>query len=197
MPDIFRTQGPLIGQEGLQENLPGLLATAPILGGTQATWPTVNRLYGVRVVAPRACTIHDMAISVAVQSGNISLAIYDTGDTSSGTYTALWRSGAPAGTQTACPATGSWAVIGDPALAVYAGQQLIFAMSCDNLTASFLKTTCLGAAALPTNFIPCIGGASPKPVILENTAHPAPSSITEANAAANANYAPIIIARYV
>jgi hypothetical protein len=182
------------GSEGFLLNMPGVVSTGQILGATDGAWVSANRLYGGRVVCPRAATLRDITIQVGTQSGYISVAIYDTGDTTAGTYTARWQSNS--GSQSLCPAPG-WQVIGDPNLTVYAGQQLIFALTCDNTTATFLKNIYTPAAALPTNFMPCIGTNAPKPLILTTSAHPAPSSITEVNAQAGGNYMPIIIARYV
>lgn len=183
-----------VGLEGLLENFPGVIATSQIYSATQAVWPSVNRLYGVRVTAPRACVLHDLAINVAVASGNVALAIYDTGDTTPGTYTRLYTSGS-----ITCPASTSvWSTVGtDPALTLYAGQQLILAMACDNTTASFLKASYLGVAQLPTNYMPLVSGNLPKPVFLTTTAFPPPSTITEVNASATGNYVPLIIGRYV
>lgn len=181
------------GSEGFVQNFPGVLSTAPIFGATQAAWPSANRLYGVRVTVPRACVLHDLAINVAVASGNVALAIYDTGDASAGTYSHLYLSGS----QTCPSTTNAWSVVGaDPALSLYAGQQIIIAMACDNTTASFLKTSYLGVGAFPASYMPCLGTNNPKPLFLATSAFAPPNTISEANASATGNYVPLIIGRY-
>ncbi len=140
---------------------------------------------GWRVIVPRDGTLHDVAVGVAIQSGNLSVAVYDTGDTagsaSSGTRTLLWNSASAS-----CPAVG-WNVIGDPNLAVYENQQLEFLLNADNATASFLRTPALVSAVnaqWPTTFNVVPGAALPKwffQFASVGTLTPWAASVTEAN----------------
>jgi len=171
------------GSEGFCRNAPGVVGT---LGPQEVNSVTTvfggaNRCYGGRVVMPRAGTLHDISILVSTLSGNISCAIYDTGEATSGTsYTRLSTSGA-----VACPTASQWNIVYDPAMTVYAGQQLIFMLSCDNTTAAFAGKGLGISYQLPANFMPCIGMNLPKMVVVSTagTPHPCPSTITEANMA--------------
>ena len=116
----------------------------------------------VRVVIPKTGTLHDVSVyNGTTVSGNHNVAVYDTGNASAGSYTPLWSSGS-----VAASGTSAWQVVGDPALSVTAGQQLMLAFMNDGTTSTigfdasgYVSGT---AAQLPTNFIPTTGGALPK-----------------------------------
>jgi hypothetical protein len=112
---------------------------------------------GCRLICPAAGVLHDLAWQIFVSSGNVAVAIYDTGDASAGNRTLLWSSGS-----LACGPTNSWQTA-DPALTVLAGQQLDAFLMFDNATASVGRIS-LNAQneQLPASFNPVPGGASPK-----------------------------------
>ncbi len=173
--------------------MPGIAGTChPNAASAGATWPLANRACGARVVIPKTGVLHDLSIYPTVASGNIDIGIYDTGDASPGNYTRLYSRGA-----VACPTAGQWNVIGDPALPVTAGQQLVFMLSCDNVTAAVLRQGTGNANTLPAGFMPCPGGALPKLTDFAATSHPLPASIAEVNMLSTGGYNPVIIGRIV
>lgn len=148
---------------------------------------------GVRVIVPKAGTLHDIAWWVTAQSGNMAAAIYDTGDASAGNRTLLYSTGS-----IAVGAIG-WQTV-DPALTVTAGQQLDFFIMADNTTAAFAKYSVglANTAQLPTGFAPAAGGASPKlmfqsPSVANLTAWTTP--LAEANVTTTNTTTPILFAR--
>lgn len=175
---------------------PGLVATrggvAGIFASTNAqSIGTANNARIGRVVIPFTGTLHDMAIWVTTQSGNIDCGIYDTGNASAGNRTLLWHTGS-----IACPAASSpWRIVGDPGLAVTQGQQLDFALSCDNTTAQFAANTqATGLAHLPANFVPAAGGAAPILAAFANNMYPLPTTVAE-SALGDTNTVILLIAR--
>jgi hypothetical protein len=159
-------------------------------GGTLATFTP----RGVRVIVPKAGTLHDVSWFVTIQSGNMAAAIYDTGDASAGNRTLLASSGSLA---TGAAGWQTW----DPSIAVTAGQQLDFVLMADNVTAAFARLLAglQNICQLPnTNFNPVAGGASPKlifalPAVASLTAWA--TTVAEASVALTSTASPVLIAR--
>lgn len=114
-----------------------------------------NTMYGVRVTVPYSGTLHDLAVYVAVSSGNVDIGVMDTTAT---TRNVLYTKGT-----TVCPAANGWRIIGDPNIAVTRGDQLDLLFSADNATATFgrLATTGPQQMSMPTAFWPSpLGGVN-------------------------------------
>ncbi len=101
-------------------------------------WPTTvvgaltaNAAYGHRIRIKRAGTIGSFWVFVITQSGNMDGGIFSISGT---TRTCLWSAGA-----TAVGAGTTWQNLGNPAIAVQAGDLLDFVISCDNGTATFAR----------------------------------------------------------
>jgi len=158
---------------------------SPRINTTQAIG-TAFRAFFQRVIIPKTGTLHDLAIfNGSTVAGNHNVAVYDTGDASAGHYTPLWSSGSVAAT-----GTNSWQVVGDPALSVTAGQQLLLSFMNDSTTTTFgigSAYSLSAAAQLPTNFIPTAGGALPKLIGTFTFGSLAYSTLTEANLSASPN----------
>lgn len=164
----------------LDEYLPGLVAPfapsqANALGGTGLA----NRIVASRVIVPKEGVLTKFSFFVGTSSGNVIGAVYDTGDASAGNRTKLWDSGSVA------MGTGNnYQTLGDPNIAVKAGQALDFAIMLDNTTGTYARLTLAqqAQALLPTGFLPVAGGASPKIQWANNAASFAmPASIAEAS----------------
>lgn len=140
----------------------------------------------LRVVVPKTGNLRDVAVYVGVSSGNVDVGVYSTASTRA----KLWSSGS-----VACPAANGWGIVGDPNLAVTAGQQLDLWLSCDNTTATFGRVFVTNAAqsTLPTGFWPA-NGAEPKINGQANSVFPLPSTIAEASITNN-SYNIALIAR--
>jgi hypothetical protein len=170
-----------------------LVAPQPptLVTGTQVFSAANTAAKGCRVVVPKTGTLRDFAVYVGTTSGNLIGAIYDTGDTTTTVRTKLWDSGSVA-------AGSGWQILGDPALAVTAGQQLDFMMLADNTTVALGRSTPVTnnlASQLPNAFVAVPGAALPKLAWAATTAgFAAPSTIAEASVGQN-NYVFMTIAR--
>jgi hypothetical protein len=102
---------------------------------------TANNHVGVVCRVPVTGTLHDVMVGIGTQSGNIAASIYDVASGGT-TRNRLWSSGS-----IACPAAG-WAIVGNPALAVTAGQLLTLAVGADNSTVTFARYNNLSSGAL-------------------------------------------------
>ena len=167
--------------------LPALVAPwDPRMANSLANIGGVNTARGVRVTIPRSGTLVDLAVFVGTSSGNIDVGVYST----AATRARLYSTGS-----IACPAAGAWAVVGDPNITVYAGQQLDLFLAADNTTATFARF--LGAhadqPALPTDFW-ASDGAAPKLSFQATSVLPLPATIAEASVAST-NAEHLIIAR--
>ena len=136
----------------------GLVATQPPELLTSVGAPSANLITAGRVTIPKAGTLHDLAVFIGTSSGNLRVGIYDCGVATPNVATRLYDSGS-----IAMPAAG-WQIIGDPALAVTAGQQLDLVASIDNAVArigqGFAGPNVGSMGTLPANFIP--SSAAPK-----------------------------------
>lgn len=181
------------GGEGFSRNVPLCFGTCgPFEANSQGVIHVSGRCYFCRVTVPRKGTIHDLSAYIAVQSGNISAAIYDTGNAtpSPATYTQLWTTGA-----ISCPAVG-WDILGDPGLSVVEGQQLVFALSADNATVQFANKGIGHSGVLPSSFGTDGGGGNPFFVssIINASSHPAPATALH-SAMSGTSTLPSLIAR--
>lgn len=135
---------------------------------TSAFTLAANQGVLARVEAPKSGTATDLSVCIATQAGNISVAIYDAGAT---TLTRLYTTGA-----IACPA-GGWQIVGSLSLAVTKGTQYYFLVSTDSASTGFSRATPMNATGLyqvPANFLT----TGTKIAGLDNTLHPAPTTIT-------------------
>lgn len=171
--------------------IPGLVCPGgDIRTITTASGASVNTTRATRVIVPRGGLLVDLCVYVNVQSGNIDVGVYDTGEASAGNRTRLYSTGS-----IACPAVG-WRIVGQPNLQVYAGQMLDFAWAADNATvtiahapASFSGNTMI----LPPGFVPNSSGATAKLAWLF-AVFPMPASIPEGSLSGSGGN-PMIIAR--
>lgn len=178
----------------------------PIATGAGAvTWPVVQTIFEldsatggstvqtnniklVRCLIPFAGTLDSLAVFNTVQSGNISLSVYDTGQASGTVITRLATSGAvAAGTANA------WQSF-NPGISVTAAQQVLFGVSCDNNTYQVNSATTLNAAASlsPSSFGTPV--ASTVLCVLVGSSHPAPATIAAASLTVGNIHPPIFVA---
>ncbi len=166
------------------QRFPALVASPllPWQAGSAAVACISNGMRFIRVIVPQTGVLHDLSILVLNSSGNISLAIYDTGDAVAGTLTRLATSGA-----VACGSANVYQTY-DPSLNVTAGQQILLALTADNSTATFLGATLGtgGSVALPTSFVTT--AAAPGVLVGQLAAanHPAPTSFLASSIAVTA-----------
>lgn len=136
------------------DRMPSLVSAVPpqLFTLVQANTAT---LVGCRVTVPKSGVLHDISTILSAVAGNVRVGIYDTGDAVVGTRTLLYDSGS-----VAVAVASVWQVIGDPALAVTAGQQLDFAVVTD-----IAQVGCTASNAnsyqLPASFWPAAGGVAP------------------------------------
>jgi hypothetical protein len=127
---------------------------------TEVAIGTAFRALFARVVIAKTGTLHDIAVAnMATVNGNHRVAVFDAG-AAAGSYTPLWQSG-----NVAAAGEKAWQVIGDPNLAVTAGQVLYFAVMNDGTTHKFGCATGFSAGALaelPPNYMPLTSGNLPK-----------------------------------
>lgn len=91
-----------------------------------AGYGAANTAIGLLARVPKTGTLHDLAIYVKTQSGNVAVSVYDAqpGGT---TRNRLYTSGS-----VPCPASGAWAIIADPALPVTKDELLTLVLAIDN-----------------------------------------------------------------
>lgn len=138
-----------------------------------------NRAVISRVIAKKSGFLRDLTIVPSVQSGNIDIGIYDTGDTTTTVRTKLWSSGS-----IACPAALALPIVvtADPGAGVVpivAGRQYDLALAADNNTAAFYRSAAT-ISWLPAAFQTVPGAALPKLGALAATSFPLPATIAEA-----------------
>lgn len=110
---------------------------------------TANRGLFARVVVPENGTLAHIGINIVTSSGNVDVGIYSIGSTCEKLYST--------GT-VPCPSAG-WQVVGNPQLSVTADQELLFIITCDNLTATFGRLAYSGTlASFPAVWSAEIGG---------------------------------------
>jgi hypothetical protein len=185
---LLTTTSSLGAQYAYTPQPPALITTVdPKLATGVAAMSSANQARGARVIVPRTGTLHDIAIWIGTASGNIDLAVYDTTAT---TRNRLWSSGS-----VACPTAAVWAIVGDPAISVTAGQQLDFVLAIDNTTATFAR---VGAGGnwidLPTAFHVADGGGKPTLSWVRGTSFPLATTLAESGLGVGTTI-PLIIAR--
>lgn len=166
---------------GGQSGFPNIVATMnPLYNNATIVWPASNRLLAYRVVVPATGTLSAITIFVQASSGNIGLAIYDCGATTTNTFTRLATTGA-----VACPSGTAWQTVAGISLAVTAGQNLMFALSADNTTFSTQiysgSGNTQGKSTLPTGFLPGGGTCAGVTGFYIATSHPPPTTIAVAS----------------
>lgn len=132
--------------------LPGVVAPAPPTALITTLNPGAGDPLGMRVVCPASGTLVDLAILVTVESGNVDVGVYDT----AATRAQLFATGS-----IACPAVG-WQIVGDPNIAVDAGEQLDFVFLPLGATGTFgAHASQVGATqgALPAGYLGQVAAA--------------------------------------
>jgi hypothetical protein len=172
----------------------GKLNPVEVVGAT--AFSSANRIVAVRAIVPFSGVLHDLYMYVgSTTGGNCRGLVYDTGDVLPGSRSKLWDGGS-----IATGAINGWRSLGDPALNVRTGEHIDLAVQMDNTTALVgrVATYLGGTTELPTNFIPCRGGALAKTVWLATQgAFTAPVAIAEASCLSSGNLAPCLFARVV
>lgn len=150
-------------------NIPGLVTPPELspLGLSGATAPGLLAPKGIRSRVPKAGNLRYLFCWIGTSSGNLAMAVYDTGDAAgggAGTRTLLTSSG-----PLASPGTNQWLLadlqtLGKTVPAVTAGQELDLVVAADNATVTVGKASSAvnaGATALPSIFATA-GGAQEK-----------------------------------
>lgn len=147
-----------------------------------------NSLYGQRFVAHKTGVISTLAVYIAVSSGNMDAAIYNTAVT---TRAKLWSAGS-----TAVGTVNQWQVF-SPALAVNEGDHFDCAIAADNATVSYGKNTAptnvgVGQTTAPMLNAPTGGGLN-KLAWTIVTSFPCPATLTESALITTALLVPKIV----
>lgn len=148
----------------------------PMLVQNSVAVAGANQARASMIVIPKTGNLRDLYVYVGTSSGNVEGAVYS----SEATRSKLWSGGS-----IACPGASAWGFLGDPNLAVEAGDILYFVIAADNTTATFGRANHLGASGLnqfPANFW-AGDGHTPKRscTIASFTPGSAPATISEAN----------------
>ena len=159
-----------------------------VLNCPTAAVGVANSLYGQRFVAHKSGIISAAAVYIAVSSGNMDLAIYNTAVT---TRARLYSAGS-----TAVGTVNTWQVF-TPNLAVNEGDHFDVAIAADNATVSFGKNTAptnvaVGQATAPMLNSPSGAGAN-KIAWTIVTSFPAPATLTETALVTTALLVPKIV----
>jgi hypothetical protein len=165
-----------------QPQLPGLVVPAfldNLVIVSLATSPA-NSLRLCRAIVPRTGRLRDLIVYVGTSSGNYIGSVYDSGDADAAdARTLLWTSGSQP-----CGAANGWRIIGDPNLAVVAGQHLELGVMADNTTASLGRVQVSASGAqLPAGFGVSPGGVASGKLFGAHAAasFAAPASIADAD----------------
>lgn len=182
--------------KGYYSGIPDIISPGdPRVIAQSAAVMVANQSRLARVTCHRAGDLRYLSTFVLVSSGNMYLAVYDTGDASSGNRTLLWKSAA-----TACGAANAWQTIdpGAGGCTVTAGQVVELVVVADNGTMQIarISSTNAGTNQLPSTMGLPPGGALPKMVGVASTTYPPPTTIAEASISAN-NTIPALIAQIV
>ncbi len=174
---------------GLQECLYPL-STGTAANGLATSSAGMAKL--CRVLINQTGTLDMVAVWIGTSSGNVSIAVYDTGQTTPAVATRLATTGA-----IACGTGNNWQTF-NPSLAVTAGQQLLFAMSTDNGTMTVLNSTAANTSAtiLPAGVFNTPGAAKVGCAFIAASAHPLPTSFADA-ALGTGNVHPLIFIGHV
>jgi hypothetical protein len=159
-----------------------------VLNCPTAAVGVANSLYGQRFIAQKTGVITQLAVYIAVSSGNMDAAIYNCAVT---TRARLWSAGS-----TAVGTVNTWQVF-TPNLAVNEGDHIDAAICADNATVSFGKDTAptnvgVGQCTAPMLNAPGGGGAN-KVAWTIVTSFPAPATLTESALITTALLVPKIV----
>jgi hypothetical protein len=145
-----------------------------VLNCPTASVGVANSLYGQRFIAHKSGTITAAAVYIAVSSGNMDLAIYNTAPT---TRAKLYSAGS-----TAVGTVNTWQVF-VPNLAVTEGDHFDVAIAADNATVSWGKNTAPTNVAVGQGTAPMLqasgGGGANKIAWTIVTSFPCPATLTE------------------
>ncbi|MEJ7783416.1 MAG: hypothetical protein WKF96_01345 [Solirubrobacteraceae bacterium] len=140
-----------------------------------------------RARVPKTGTLQDLCIAIVTPAGNISVAVYTIGAT---TWTRVYTTGI-----IVCPAASGWANVGNPAVAVTKGDEIMFGVSTDSASTGFGRAMPLSSGdfyTLPTGLL----SNTPKMGGLDNSLHPMPATVTAAGPSALGSV-PGVLARVV
>lgn len=172
----------ILGARAAQDAFLGVIRpvyAASIVPSTESVIGTAFRAFFARCIAPITGTLHDITVfNGTVVNGNHNAAVFDTGQTEAGHYSPLWESGSVAAAGENKPQ-----VVGDPALAVTAGQHLMLAIMNSGTTHKYGEVPTAshsGWMQLPGSFAPTGGGASPKMLAQHNYAELKYAALAEA-----------------
>jgi hypothetical protein len=189
----------ILGPRAAQDAFLGIIRpvyAASIIPSTESVIGTAFRAFFARCIVPVTGTLHDITVfNGTVVNGNHNAAVFDTGQAEAGHYTSLWESGSVAAAGENKPQ-----VVGDPALAVTAGQHLMLAIMNSGTTHKFGEVPTAshtGWMQLPGSFAPTGGGASPKMLAQHNYAELKYAAIAEAEMEAQGSPPLAIIGRIV
>lgn len=159
-----------------------------LLNCPSAAVNVANSLYGQRFIAHKTGVITGLAYYVAVSSGNVDVAIYNTAVT---TRAKLYSAGS-----TAVGTVNTWQMFA-PNLAVTEGDHFDCAIAFDNGTASVGKDTIPTNVAVSVGTAPMLaapgGGGGNKLAWTIVTSFPAPATLTESALVATALLIPKLI----
>ena len=152
--------------------------------------------FGFRAVMPRSGVLHDLAVYISVPAGNIEVGLLNTVAT---TRTILYKTGSVAAT-----ASHAWQIIGDPALAVSAGDQVDVSYAATSASNTIMWVggevntgTDAPSGALPANFVPAPGGGK-NTICWADSTSPIPyggtTTVAESSLVAQQNI-PLVIGR--
>lgn len=125
----------------------------------------INNVRAVRAVMPATGTLMDLYVCIGTASGNVKGGVYDTGQTTNAVRTKLWEGAS-------VPAVAGYLKLGDPSIAVRAGQHLDLAVQADNITVTVARATVVSSGLvlpyLATDLSPPtvpVGQPAPTPTV--------------------------------
>lgn len=156
------------------------------IGGASPAW-TANSGRTIQIRAKRSGVLRDISIFVvATDTNSVEVSVYDTGETSATNYTRLYASGGQtiAGNNT-------WQTVGAGVCCnVVQGRDYLVMVGSNSAVLTigkYANAVNVAVNTLPANFAPNSGGNNRKFAGLVGAGYTAPSSISEANNAANVN----------
>lgn len=165
-----------------------------ILAAANANTFTQFQVRASRVTIRKTGTLVDLAVLVTTFSGSLLGAVFDTGQLGvAGDHTVRTRLDA---LTSVTPAGNGWFSLGNPNLAVVAGQELDFAVCADNVTIQLQRlNTSAAQTALPSGYRPPHGAGTVTTKLAWAQTQGSlsiPATITDTNAASNASTTLII-----
>jgi hypothetical protein len=164
----------------------GIVAPYPPANAGNASTVGTNTIWACRVVITKTGTLVDLSVNIgAFAAGQHVLGIvYDTGQSNADhtVRASLWS-----GSSIALAGNG-WTTLGNPGLAVIAGQQFDFAVMADNAVATVTRAapSNTAGAQLPAGYMPPHGAGAVSPVlawkVVNGAGFAALATITDAQA---------------